>query len=130
MTKEKLIENLRDEASQKVRLHRKTKQLMVTLKSLLILYTTFCIVAWFFLPQSSELLSMLFKVSVFTVCLAIVIILIGAIILPFGKSTKEKIDEAFKELVSTRIKSKKDYISKIQSGLIELEQEIEILEEL
>lgn len=125
--KEKLIENLRNEASHKVRLHRKTKQLMVALKSLLILYTAFCIVAWFFLPQSSELLSMLFKVSVFTVCFAIVIILVGAIILPFGKSTKEKIDEAFKELVNTRIKSKTEYLSKIKDSLTELEQELEVL---
>lgn len=127
--KEKLIENLRNEAFKKIRLERKDKQLSISLKSLLILYVTFCIVAVIFLPQSPGSLSIIFETFVYTCALAIIIFLGGVIILPFGKSTKERIDEKFKEIIEVKIKSKSEEVFKIKCSLLELEHEIEILKE-
>ncbi len=128
-TKEKLIENLRKETFKEAKLERKNKQFVIAMKALLVLYLTFCIVAVLVLPHQKILL-VISEVSAWSVVLAIVILFFSKIFLPFGETSKERIDEKFQKLVNTRMKNKSEHAGKIKSELLELEQELEILKEL
>lgn len=126
--KENLIKNLQDEASKRAFNIRKTNQIIIGLKSILVLYATFCISA--LVSQTPSILAVIFIASGYAFFSAIGIIIFGYVLLPLGKVSKEDIDEEFKKLVRTRIESNSEYVSRTSANLEKVEQEIKILKEL
>ena len=125
MKKDFIIEELREKAKEDVRDKKKSKQLLFVAISVFVLL----IFSWFlycFFPGINSIKS--FMPAVFLCSLGLIIL--SGVILSFGKISEEKVDKAFKDLLSRRKKNREEELRLANKRIDELREEIEILEEI